>query len=120
MSAPPTLEIHANMRHQVPQKTTYLHMLGMPLAEAVALDVAVLGAGGQADGFGNECEDTVGFEVDMRKNARGPGSRQMHALSPASSVDSRSRSWYVFATTPISSAVGSRPSFRAVSVFVWE
>ena len=47
-------------------------------------------------------------------------SLQMHALSPASSVDSRPRSWYVFVTTPISSAVGSRPSSGAVSVFVWE
>ena len=35
-------------------------------------------------------------------------------------VDGRRCSWYVFSTTPISSAVGSRPSFRAVSVFVRE
>ena len=37
-----------------------------------------------------------------------------------SSIDSRCPSWYVLATTPIDSTVGSRPSFRAVSVFVWE
>ena len=34
--------------------------LRMPLAEAVALDEAILGAGGQADGFGNECEGHCG------------------------------------------------------------
>ena len=53
----------------------------------------------------------------------GIGRRQCtdnYALSPASSVDSRRRSWYVPLTTPISSAVGSRPSPGAVSVFVWE
>ena len=53
----------------------------------------------------------------------GIGRRQCtdnYALSPASSVDSRRRSWYVSLTTPISSAVGSRPSSGAVSVFVWE
>ena len=32
----------------------------MPLDEAVALDEAILGAGGQADGFGNECEGHCG------------------------------------------------------------
>ena len=42
------------------EKTSYLHMTRMPLAEAVALDEAVLGAGGQADGFGNECEGHCG------------------------------------------------------------
>ena len=53
----------------------------------------------------------------------GIGKRQStdnYARSPASSVDSRRRSWYVFFTTPISSAVGSRPSSGTVSVFVWE
>ncbi len=53
----------------------------------------------------------------------GIGRRQCtdnYALSPASSVDSRRRSWYVFFTTPISSAVGSRLSSGTVSVFVWE
>ena len=40
--------------------TPYLHMLRMPLAEAVALDEADLGADGQRDGFGNECEGHCG------------------------------------------------------------
>ena len=39
---------------------------------------------------------------------------------PVSAIDSRPSSWYFPVTTPISSAVGSRPSFRAVSVFVRE
>ena len=39
---------------------------------------------------------------------------------PVSSIDSRRHLLYILTTTPISSAVGSRPSFRAVSVFVWE
>ena len=43
----------------------------------------------------------------------------MHAMSPASSIDSQLRLWYVFATTPIDSTVGSRPPNWAVSVFVW-
>ena len=47
-------------------------------------------------------------------------SPHLHNLSPASSVDSRRRSWYVFGTTPIASPVGSRPPSGAVSVFVWE
>ena len=55
------VEIDAKMRRGLAlQKTPYLHMLRMPLAEAVALDEAVLGAGGQADGFGNECEGHCG------------------------------------------------------------
>ena len=41
-------------------KTPFLHMLRMPLAEAVALDEADIGAGGHADGFGNECEGHCG------------------------------------------------------------
>ena len=41
-------------------KTPYLHSLRMPLAQTVALDEAVLGAGGQTDGFGNECEGHCG------------------------------------------------------------
>ena len=41
-------------------KTPYLHMLRMPLAEAVAFDEAELRAEGQADGFGNECEGHCG------------------------------------------------------------
>ena len=47
-------------------------------------------------------------------------SLQMHGLSPAPSVDSRRRSWYVLNTTPLDSTVGSRPPETAVSVFVWE
>ena len=42
------------------RKTPYLHMLRMPLDEAVALDEEGLGSGGQADGFGNECEGHCG------------------------------------------------------------
>ena len=42
-------------------KTPYLHTLRMPLAQAVAIDEAALGAGGQADGFGNECEGHCGI-----------------------------------------------------------
>ncbi len=64
--------------------------------------------------------DAVECEAVMRTNDRGLGSPQLHALSPASSVDSRRRSWYVFVTTPIDSTVGSRPPSKAVSVFVWE
>ena len=102
-------------------KTPYLHTLRRPLAEAVALDEAGLGDDGQRDGFGNECEGHCAeCEVGVKTNYRGLGNPQLHALSPASSVDSRRRSWYVFFTTPISSAVGSRPSSGAVSVFVWE
>ena len=62
----------------------------------------------------------MGCEVGVKATDRGPGSPRLPALSPVSSVDSRRRSWYVFLTTPISSAVGSRPSSGAVSVFVWE
>ena len=42
------------------EKTQCLHMSRMPLAQAVALDEAVLGAGAQADGFGDECEGHCG------------------------------------------------------------
>ena len=41
-------------------KEPYLHSLRMPLAEAVALDEAALGADGLRDGFGNECEGHCG------------------------------------------------------------
>ena len=41
-------------------KEPYLHSLRMPLAEAVALDEEALGADGQRDGFGNECEGHCG------------------------------------------------------------
>ena len=38
----------------------YLHPLRMPLADAVMLDEADLGAGHQGGGFGNECEGRCG------------------------------------------------------------
>ena len=41
-------------------KEPYLHSLRLPLAQAVALDEAELGDGGQSDGFGNECEGHCG------------------------------------------------------------
>ena len=69
---------------------------------------------------GTSARDTVGCEAVVKGNNRNLDNPRLHALSPASSVDSRPRSWYVFDTTPISSAVGSRPSSGAVSVFVWE
>ena len=55
------VEIDARLRDALAlQKTPYLHMLRMPLAEAVAHDEAALEAAGQADGFGNECEGHCG------------------------------------------------------------
>ena len=69
---------------------------------------------------GTSAKGTVGCEVGVKTNDTGLSNPQLHGLSPASSVDSRRSSWYVFSTTPISSAVGSRPSSGAVSVFVWE
>ena len=55
------VEIDAGLREGLAlDKTPYLHMLRMPLAQAVALDEAVLGTGGQANGFGNECEGHCG------------------------------------------------------------
>ena len=41
-------------------KTPHLHMLRMPLAQAVALNEADLGADGRRDGFGNKCEGQCG------------------------------------------------------------
>ena len=41
-------------------KEPYLHSIRMPLAEAVTLDEAKLGADGQRDAFGNECEGHCG------------------------------------------------------------
>ena len=116
------VEIDAGLRDGLAlDKTPYLHMLRLPLAEAVALDEVGLGDDGQRDGFGGtSARVTAECEVGVKTNDRGLGNPQLHALSPASSVDSRRRSWYVFFTTPISSAVGSRPSSGAVSVFVWE
>ena len=55
------VEIDARLRSGLAlDKTPYLHTLRMPLGEAVETDEAVLGAGGQADGFGNECEGHCG------------------------------------------------------------
>ena len=55
------VEIDARLRGGLAlDKTPYLHMLRMPLAEAVAFDEAELRAEGQADGFGNECEGHCG------------------------------------------------------------
>ena len=55
------VEIDARMRGGLAlEKTPYLHRLRMPLAEAVEMDEAEMGAGGQADGFGNECEGHCG------------------------------------------------------------
>ena len=55
------IEIDARLRDGLAlQKTPYLHTARMPLAEAVAHDEAVLGAAGQSDGFGNECEGHCG------------------------------------------------------------
>ena len=55
------VEIDARMRGGLAfAKEPYLHSLRIPLAQAVALDEAEMGAGGQADGFGNECEGHCG------------------------------------------------------------
>ena len=55
------VEIDARLRGGLAlDKTPYLHSLRVPLAEAVEMDEAVLGAGAQADGFGNECEGHCG------------------------------------------------------------
>ena len=55
------VEIDARLRRGLAlDKTPYLHVLRMPLAEAVAFDEAELRAEGQADGFGNECEGHCG------------------------------------------------------------
>ena len=55
------VEIDASMRDGLAlRKTPYLHMLRMPLAQAVALDEAQLGVDGLRDGFGNECEGHCG------------------------------------------------------------
>ena len=53
--------IDARMREGLAlRKTPYLHMLRMPLPQAVAIDEAQLEADGQRDGFGNECEGHCG------------------------------------------------------------
>ena len=41
-------------------KEPYLHVLRMPVDEAIALDEANLVAGARKDGFGNECEGHCG------------------------------------------------------------
>ena len=49
------VEIDARLRNRLAlDNTAYLHMLRMPL------DEAEMGRGGQADGFGNECEGHYG------------------------------------------------------------
>ena len=55
------VEIDARLRCGLAlQKTPYLQMTRVPLAKAVAHDEAALGAAGQTDGFGNECEGHCG------------------------------------------------------------
>ena len=55
------VEIDARMRDGLAlEKIPYLHMLRMPLAQAVAPDEDALGADGLRDGFGNECEGHCG------------------------------------------------------------
>ena len=58
------VQIDANLRDSnrgmALDKTPYLHMLRMPLAEAVSLDEAEMGLDGQRDSFGNECEGHCG------------------------------------------------------------
>ena len=58
------VQIDANLRDSnrglALDKTPYLHMLRMPLAEAVSLDEAEMGPDGQRDSFGNECEGHCG------------------------------------------------------------
>ena len=61
------VEINARLRDRLDlQKISYLHTLRMPLAEAVAHDEAVLGADGQADGFGSGCERHCGVWLHSR------------------------------------------------------
>lgn len=55
------VEIDARLRDGLAlDKTPYLHMLRMPLAQAVALDERDMGAEGHTDVFGNECEGHCG------------------------------------------------------------
>ena len=75
---------------------------------------------GRETSSGTSARDTVECEAVVKGNNRDLDNPRLRGPSPASSVDSRPRSCYVFDTTPISSAVGSRPSSGAVSVFVWE
>ena len=55
------VEIDANMRGKLAfAKEPYLHPRRIPLAQAVRLDEAELGADRHPDGFGNECEGYCG------------------------------------------------------------
>ena len=55
------VEIDSNMRDKLAfAKEPYLHPRRLPLAEAVNLDRAELGADQRPDGFGNECEGHCG------------------------------------------------------------
>ena len=55
------VEIDANMRGNLAfAKEPYLHPRRIPLAHAVSLDEAELGADQHPDGFGNECEGYCG------------------------------------------------------------
>ena len=58
------VQIDANLRDPnrglTLDKTPYLHSQRLPLAEAVALDVAEMEPDGQGDRFGNECEGHCG------------------------------------------------------------
>ena len=55
------VQIDASLRDGLAfAKEPYLHSLRMPLAEAVTLDEAKLGADSQRDAFGNECEGHCG------------------------------------------------------------
>ena len=55
------VEIDAGLRGGLAfAKEPYLHPLRIPLAEAVRQDAVELGADGQSDGFGNECEGRCG------------------------------------------------------------
>ena len=58
------VQIDANLRDSnrglAFAKEPYLHSRRLPLAQAVSLDEAEVGADGQRDGFGNECEGHCG------------------------------------------------------------
>ena len=55
------VQIDANLRRGLAfAKEPYLHPRRIPLTQAVALDEAEPGEGGQTDGFGNECEGRCG------------------------------------------------------------
>ena len=67
------VDIDASLRGKLAfAKEPYLHPLRIPLAEAVRHDEAALGAGGQSDGFGNECEGRCGVRREGRQPFDGP------------------------------------------------